>query len=95
MVGAAEPAGTSLHRVNRSLTAGLALGALNAVVAIATFAIVEALIPDEFGWFAYAPLNEVAVDDPRFPWHYVVVPLALVVANVLALPVLVRRAINR
>lgn len=78
--------------MSRSLTAGLTLGALNAVVAIATFAIVEALTPNDFGWFAYAPLNEVVVEDPRFPWHYVVVPLALVVANVLAVPVLVRRA---
>lgn len=78
--------------MRRSLTAGLTLGALNAVVAIATFAIVEALTPNDFGWFAYAPLNEVVVEDPRFPWHYVVVPLALVVANVLAVPVLVRRA---
>lgn len=78
--------------MSRSLTAGLTLGALNAVVAIATFAIVEALTPNDFGWFAYAPLNEVVVEDPRFLWHYVVVPLALVVANVLAVPVLVRRA---
>ena len=81
--------------MTRSLTAGLALGVLNAVVSIGTFAIVEALTPDEFGWFAYAPLNEVVVDEPRLPWHYVVVPLALVVANVLALPVLVRRVTRR
>ena len=80
--------------MNRSLAAGLALGALNAFVALATLALVEALTPDEFGWFAYAPLNEVVVDDPRFPWHYIVLPLALLIANVLALSVVVRRAIN-
>lgn len=81
--------------MNRSLAAGLALGALNAFVALATLAVVEALTPDEFGWFAYAPLNDVVADDPRFPWHYVVLPLALVVANVLALPVIIRRAVSR
>lgn len=41
-----------LLRVNRSLTAGLTLGALTAVVAIATFAIVQALTPNDLGWFA-------------------------------------------
>ena len=79
--------------MNRSLAAGLVLGALNAFVALSTLALVEALTPDEFGWFAYAPPNEV-VDDPRLPWHYVVLPLALLVANVLAPPV-VQRAVNR
>jgi hypothetical protein len=81
--------------VPRSLAAGLALGLLNALVALGALILVEALTPDEFGWFAYAPLNEVVVQDPRFPWRYVVVPLALIVANVLVLPTLVRRATRR
>ena len=47
---------------------------------------------DEFGWYAYAPLDEVVVKDPRFPWHYVVVPLALLVANVVAFRAYLARA---
>jgi hypothetical protein len=88
-------AATIVWRVPRFVAAGLALGLLNALVALGSLALVEALTPDEFGWFAYAPLNEVIVQDPRFPWQYVVVPLALMVANVLALPVLIRRALTR
>ena len=81
--------------MNRTLAAGLALGALNAAVALATLALGEVLTPDNFGWFAYAPLNEGVVADPRFPWEYIVVPVALVVANVLAAPVALRRANRR
>lgn len=81
--------------MNRTLAAGLALGALNAMVALATLALVDVLTPDSFGWFAYAPLNEGVVEDPRFPWRNIVVPLALVVVNVLALPLAVRRANRR
>ena len=77
------------------LIAGLLLGLLNALVGAAALALVEVLTPDEFGWFAYAPLNEVVVRDPRFPWRYVVVPLALVVTNVLALPAYVRWVLRR
>ena len=77
------------------LIAGLLLGLLNALVGAAALALVEVLTPDEFGWFAYAPLNEEVVRDPRFPWRYVVVPLALVVTNVLALPAYVRWVLRR
>lgn len=87
--------GTTVCRVSRFAVTGLALGVLNAFVALGALALVEALTPDEFGWFAYAPLNEVVVQDPRFPWHYVVVPLALILANVVAVPVLARRALKR
>lgn len=72
--------------------AALVLGALNALVAVAALALVEALTPDSFGWFAYAPVEQAVVPDPRFPWRYVVVPLALVVLNALAAPVLLRSA---
>ena len=65
----------------RPLTAALALGLVNAVTAAVALALVEITTPDRFGWFAYAPLDEVVVDDPRFPWHYVVVPLSLLIAN--------------
>lgn len=58
-------------------------------------ALVEVLTPDKFGWLAYAPLNEVVVQDPRFPWRYVVVPMALLVTNVLALPLYVRWVLRR
>ncbi len=78
--------------MSRPLQAALVLGVLNAVVAVAALAAVEALTPSQFGWYTYAPLDEVVVRDPRFPRHYVVVPLALVVANALAAPALLRRA---
>ncbi len=80
--------------MTRPLTAALALGALNAAVAVLALVIVELATPDEFGWYAYAPLDEV-VRDPRFPWHYVVVPLSLLVANVLAVTACLRRALPR
>lgn len=77
--------------MRRTLLAGLLLGLLNAVVAVAVLVLVELLTPDELGWFAYAPLDEVVVRDPRFPWQYVAVPLALVVTDLLALPAFARR----
>lgn len=77
--------------MSRSLVIGLVFGAVNAVVAITTLALVNALTPDNFGWFAYAPLNEAVPRDPRFPWEYVAVPIALIVVNALAVPFLLRR----
>lgn len=44
----------------------------------------DAAVPAESGWFAYAPLNEAAPPDPGFPWRYVVVPLALLLVDVVA-----------
>ncbi len=80
--------------MKRPLTAALILGALNAAVAVLALAIVELATPNEFGWYAYAPLNEVVLD-PRFPWQYVVVPLSLLAANVLAGTVYLRRVLSR
>lgn len=68
--------------MQRPLTAAVALGLMNAVLAVVALALVEVVTPDQFGWYAYAPLDEVVVRDPRFPWHYVVVPLTLLVADV-------------
>jgi hypothetical protein len=67
------------------VTAALLFGLMNAVIAVAALALVEVATPDAFGWYAYVPLDEVVVKDPRFPWHYVVVPLALFVSNVVVL----------
>ena len=74
------------------MTAALVLGLINAGVAVLALALVEVATPDEFGWYAYAPLDEVVVKDPRFPWHYVVVPLALLFANVVAVRAYLARA---
>ena len=75
----------------RPVTAALLLGVLNALVAVVAMALVELATPDEFGWFAYAPLDEVVVRDPRFPWHYVAVPAALLALNAIAVPVCLRK----
>ena len=75
----------------RPLTAALLLGVLNAVVAVVALSLVDLATPDTFGWFAYAPLDEVVVEDPRFPWEYVVLPVALVVTNAVAVTALLRR----
>lgn len=80
---------------HRPVVAALLIGALNAVVAVVALAVVELATPDEFGWFAYAPLDEVVVEDPRFPWQYVVVPLALVALNAVTVPVVVTRLLRR
>ena len=81
--------------MRRPLIAGLLLGLLNAFVGAVALALVEVLTPDEFEWFTYAPLNEVVVQHPRFPWRYVVLPLALLITNVLALPLYIRWALRR
>lgn len=74
------------------MTAAVALGSMNAVIALLALALVDVARPDHFGWYAYAPLDEVVVKDPRFPWHYVVVPLALLGVNVLAVRAYLARA---
>lgn len=78
--------------MQRSLTAALVLGLMNAVVAVVALALVEVATPDNFGWFAYAPVDEVVVKDPRFPWHYVAVPLSLLIANVVVVRAYLGRA---
>ena len=77
--------------MSRPLTAALLLGVLNAVVAVVCLALVDLATPDTFGWFAYAPLDDVVVEDPRFPWAYVVLPVVLVVTNAVAVTALLRR----
>lgn len=81
--------------MRRPLVVGLLFGLLNALVGLAALVLVELLTPDDFGWFAYAPLDEAVVQDPRFPWRYVVVPLSLVLANVLAVPAYARWVLRR
>lgn len=79
--------------MRRPLTAALLLGVLNAVVAVVVLAVVDLATPDT-GWFAYAPLDDpdvVVVEDTRFPWAYVAVPLALVVTDAVAVTALLRR----
>ena len=72
----------NLYVVRASLRLGLLLGVLNAVVAVGVLALVEWLRPASVGWFAYAPLNDIVLQDRDFPWSYVAVPAALVVVNV-------------
>ncbi len=67
------------------------MGLLNAAVAVLALALVEVATPDSFGWYAYAPLDEVVVRDPRFPWAYVAVPLSLLVVDAVAVTALLRR----
>lgn len=81
--------------MRRPVTPALLLGCLNAVVAFVTLVAVEAATPDDFGWFAYAPMNEVVVRDPRFPWHYVVVPVALLLMNVVVVTAYLHRKERR
>lgn len=81
--------------MRRLIVAGLIFGMLNALVGAASLALVEVLTPDEFGWFSYVPLKDALVQDPRFPWQYIVVPLALLVTNVIALPPYVRWMVRR
>ncbi len=81
--------------MKRPLTAALVLGLMNAAIAVVALALVEVATPDEFGWYAYAPLDEVVLKDPRFPWHYVVVPLSLLVANVAVVRAYLGRAANK
>ena len=86
---------TPPQRRHRVFRAALLLGVVNAVAAVVALALVELATPDDFGWYAYAPRSEVVVQDPRFPWHYVAVPVVLVVLNALAVPVLLRRLPRR
>lgn len=81
--------------MHRPLVAALVFGVLNAVVAVVVLIVVDVATRDEFGWFAYAPLSDAVVGDPRFPWHYVVVPLALLATNALAVSAYVRRALRQ
>ena len=78
--------------MKRLVLFGLLFGLLNGVAAAAALYAVHGAAPDEFGWFAYAPLNENAVyDHYGFPWEYVVVPAVLLALNALLLPLAVRR----
>lgn len=80
--------------MKRLVIVGLLLGLLNGVTAAAAlYAVWRSAGPQDFGWFAYAPLNEGATIDYYygFPWEYVVVPAVLVALNAVLLPVAVRR----
>ena len=76
---------------------GLLFGLLNGAAAAAALFLVRRAVPDEFGWFAYAPLNESVVYDAYgFPWEYVVIPGVLLAVNALLLPLADRRGwLNR
>lgn len=68
------------------------LGLVNAFAAVLVLYVVDAVAGDEeFGWFAYAPLNDVVVTDRPFPWAYVVLPLSLLALNALLVPLMARR----
>ena len=85
-------AGTTVCRVKRLVLVGLLFGLLNAAAAVAALFGVGGAVASEFGWFAYAPLNETVVyDSYGFPWEYVVVPTVLLILNALLLPLAVRR----
>jgi hypothetical protein len=80
--------------VKRLVVVGLLLGLLNGATAAATlYTVYKTATPQDFGWFAYAPLNENAQYDYYygFPWEYVLVPAVLVALNTLLLPLAVRR----
>ena len=81
--------------MQRPLIAALVLGLMNAAIAVVALALVELATPHEFGWYAYAPLDEVVVKDPRFPWHYIVVPLSLLAANVVVVRAYLRGVAHR
>ena len=82
----------TFQRVRRLVFVGLLFGLLNAAAAVAARYGVGGAVPHEFGWFAYATLNEtVAYDSYGFPWEYVVVPGVLLILNALLLPLAVRR----
>ena len=86
-------AGRTVRRVKRLVLVGLLFGLLNAAAAVAAlYGVGGGAVPSEFGWFAYAPLNETVVyDSYGFPWEYVVVPAVLLILNALLLPLAVRR----
>jgi xanthine/uracil permease len=79
--------------VKRPLTAALLLGLVNAAVAVLALALVEVATPDEFGWFAMRRSRRRRAG-PRFPWHYVVAPLSLLVANVVVVRAYLGRALR-
>ena len=68
---------------------------MNAAIALFALDLVEVATPDDFGWYAYAPLDEVFVKDPRSPWHYVVVPLALLLMNVVVVRAYLVRTVHK
>lgn len=78
--------------MKRLVVVGLLLGLVNGMAAAAALYTIYKSAPKDFGWFAYAPLNENAeYDYSGFPWEYVVVPAVLLVLNALLLPLVVRR----
>ena len=78
--------------MKRLVLVGLLFGLLNAAAAVSVLHGIGGAVPSEFGWFAYAPLNETVVYDfYGFPWEYVVVPAVLLILNALLLPLAVRR----
>lgn len=81
--------------MKRPVSVALLFGLVNAVIAVVALALVEVATPDDFDWYAYVPLDEVVVNDPRFPWHYVVVPLALFVSNVVVLRAYLSRTAHK
>ena len=82
--------------MKRLVAVGLLVGLVNALAAAGALYGVHKSVPKDFGWFAYAPLNEnVAYDYYGFPWEYVVVPAVLLALNALLLPLVVRRGLLR
>ena len=78
--------------MKRLVAVGLLLGFVNGLAAAGALYAVYKSAPKDFGWFAYAPLNEnVEYDYYGFPWEYVVMPAVLLVLNALLLPLVVRR----
>ena len=78
--------------MKRLVLVGVLFGVLNGLAAAVSLHVVYRTAPDQFGWFAYAPLQEnVVYDSYGFPWEYVVVPAVLVALNALLLPLAARR----
>lgn len=74
------------------MIAGLLLGLVNGLAAVAALYVVFETAPKSFGWFAYAPVGEaVEYDWYGFPWEFVVVPTVLLVLNALLVPLAVTR----
>lgn len=77
--------------MKRLVLVGVLFGLVNGAAAAAALYAVRSAAPNEFGWFAYAPLTEnVVYDYYGFPWEYVVVPVVLLALNALLLPLVVR-----
>lgn len=82
--------------MKRLVLFGVLFGLVNGLAAAAALCAVDAAVPDELSWFAYAPVNENVVQDRYgFPWEYVVVPAVLLALNALLLPPAIRRAWRR